>query len=343
MIGHIQTRRLLILLLSILIVGVFLPGCHQSGCFLFGRKDEAKPFTLVVLPDTQNYTDSSFGGKPEYFYAQTQWIKDNINKLNIVMVAHVGDIVQTPKEASNWQVAEKAFRIIDNEVPYILNVGNHDIFEKSDSIPVARDSLINTYFPVTRFTGNPLYENHYGADKSAHYWPPHKNNNSYLLFTGGGIDFIVISLEYQPQDDVIAWANQVVSAYPNRQCIVVTHEYLNKNGDYNNKKAQYLWDQFIRQHENIFLLLCGHVLGESSRVNTGVHGNQVLEILSDYQNHYIGECGGCGYLRIMTFYPLEGVISVQSYSPTLDHYLTRSKSQFELKYDMSRFVRNGRR
>ena len=334
---HIKRLRILIIFLTALIVGILLPGC----CF-FTQSDYSKPFTLIALPETQNYTDYNYGGKPEYFYSQTQWIKDNKDKLNIVMVAHLGDIVESPKDVSNWEVADKAFRTIDNEVPYILNVGNHDIYKKNNQIPHARESMINTYFPATRFTSNPLYENQYGWDKAAHYYPTDKSNNSYLYFTGGGIKFLIISLEYNPGDDVIDWANKVVAAHPNYQCIVVTHDYLNKNGNYNNNQARKLWDNFVSRHENIFLLLCGHVLGESIRINRGVNGNKVIEVLSDYQNHYIGECGGCGYLRIMTFFPQKGTIEIKSYSTTQDKYLLRSKSQFELQYDMKSFTSNNR-
>jgi len=35
----------------------------------------------MVMPDTQNYTDSSFGGSPAYFYGQTKWIRENKEKL----------------------------------------------------------------------------------------------------------------------------------------------------------------------------------------------------------------------------------------------------------------------
>jgi len=339
---HIKTLRVWIIVLTTLIVGVLLPGCRQSGCFFFTRNDESTPFTLVVLPDTQNYTDSSFGGKPEYFYGQTQWIKENKNKLNIVMVAHLGDIVQSPKEDSNWKVADRAFRTIENEVPYILNVGNHDQFEKTDSIPPARESLINTYFPTTRFTKNPLYEKSFGGDKAAHYWPTDKSNNSYLFFTGGGIRFIIISLEFNPGEETMDWANQVVASHPECQCIVVTHEYLNKKGNFNNNQAQKLWDNFVSRHENIFLLLCGHVLGESIRIRTGVHGNPVMALLSDYQNHYIGKCGGGGYLRIMTFFPQKDTIEVKSYSPIYDNYLLGPDSRFDLRYDMKGCTGNDR-
>ena len=55
----------------------------------------AEDFTIIVLPDTQNYScGASCGSSSAIFEAQTQWIVDNREALNIVYVAHEGDIVE---------------------------------------------------------------------------------------------------------------------------------------------------------------------------------------------------------------------------------------------------------
>ncbi len=46
------------------------------------------PFTIVALPDTQNYSQSY----PQIFTSQTQWILSNQASQNIAFVAHEGDI-----------------------------------------------------------------------------------------------------------------------------------------------------------------------------------------------------------------------------------------------------------
>ena len=46
-------------------------------------------FTIIVLPDTQYYSESF----PAVFDNQTQWIADNIEQMNIVFVTHLGDVV----------------------------------------------------------------------------------------------------------------------------------------------------------------------------------------------------------------------------------------------------------
>ena len=50
----------------------------------------ASDFTIIVLPDTQHYSDQF----PEIYTSQTQWIAENKDDLNIVFVSHMGDIVQ---------------------------------------------------------------------------------------------------------------------------------------------------------------------------------------------------------------------------------------------------------
>src|SRR5687768_5517330 len=65
---------------------------------------EQPPWTLVVLPDTQQYAERY----PDIFLAQTRWIADQADALDIRYVLHVGDVTEwsTPGE---WQLAERAF------------------------------------------------------------------------------------------------------------------------------------------------------------------------------------------------------------------------------------------
>src|SRR5512133_269654 len=51
-------------------------------------------FTIAVLPDTQNYPGFRFGGVPEEFLAQGEFLATNRVSKNIVYVSHVGDCVQ---------------------------------------------------------------------------------------------------------------------------------------------------------------------------------------------------------------------------------------------------------
>ncbi|NIA14777.1 MAG: metallophosphoesterase [Nitrospiraceae bacterium] len=316
----------------LLVVGLLGSGCGT----LPGPSGE--PFTVVVLPDTQNYADAGAiqkGGDSDrraIFHAQTAWIKNSKDDLNTVMVAHEGDIVQTD-HPGEWVVADKAFQTLDDEMPYILCLGNHDIgrgFAKKRS-DTSRATNLNVWFPPSRFEDNPLYN--YGGNFEG------KSDNYYLLFRAGGMKFMIMALEFKPRDEVLAWANDVVADHPKRRCIVITHAYLREdmsraasdNYHMAGNGGQKMWDKFLKRHKNIFLVLCGHILGEARRADAGDRGNTVHQLLADYQGM---ANGGDGYLRIMTFIPQEDTIQVRSYSPTLDQELTGEQSRFSIPYDM---------
>ena len=319
-----------------IVMALGLAGC-QTCRELF--RSRGSVFSLVVMPDTQNYTDASFGGQAQYFYDQTEWIKQNRRRLNIVMVAHAGDIVQNPGERSEWDIADRAFRTIDHEVPYIVCLGNHDIADEQGAGTNPRHSFANEYFPPARFTENPVYSGNFGADPQTHFMEPGEIDNYYLYFTGGGRQFLIIAREFKPCDDTLAWAGRVIRAHPYHHCVVLTHGYLKADntrgmGHYaiEGNAPQEIWDKLISRHPNIFLVLCGHALGETVLTSTGRSGHTVHQVLADFQNDYIG-AGGNGYLRIMTFDTRKREIRIQTYSPSLDTYLTREKSQFTLAWD----------
>jgi len=323
-----------VLVLVTLAAGLGCPGCSTL------LSSRAEPFTLVMLPDTQNYADADAiqrGGDSdlrETFYRQTAWIKEHKDDLNIVMVPHVGDIVQTDHPAE-WAIADTAFETIDDDVPYILCLGNHDIGrgEADEVSKTMRRTNLNAWFPPSRFEGRPLYR--YGGRMDE------TSDNYYLLFKAGGMKFLIIAIEFKPRDEVLEWANEVLAAHPKRRCIVVTHAYLDAEGGlydgshykFKGNSGPAMWDKFVKRHEGIFLVLCGHVLGESRRADPGDHGNTVHQLLADYQGM---DNGGDGYLRIMRFVPKEDTIEVRSYSPVHDKDLTGDASRFSLFYRMKK-------
>ena len=332
--GQMRNNPTTFALLLAAALALVCPGCATL------LSQDAEPFTLVVMPDTQNYADVvGIQGGPdsdlrEYFLGQTEWIKEQADGLNIKMVAHAGDIVQND-HPGEWPIADAAFRTIDNVVPYIVCLGNHDIGrgaaqEHSDT---SRATNLNTWFPPSRFESNPLYG--YGGNLGG------VSDNYYLLFRAGGMKFLIVALEFKPRDEALDWANDIVASHPKHRCIVVTHAYLNAearradcaNYELAGNGGGGMWHKFVKRHENIFLVLCGHILGEARLASTGERGNTVHEVLADYQGM---ENGGDGYLRIMTFVPKEDTILVRTYSPARDDYLTGAKSEFALDYRMKK-------
>jgi len=221
--------------------------------------------------------------------------------------------------------------IIDESVPYLLSLGNHDMgCEIKPGTAHSRETKLNDFFPPSRFEANPLYS--YGGNLDD------RSDNYYLEFKGGGMKFLILSLEFKPRDEALEWANKVIASHPKHQCIIVTHAYLMENGqrfkkigyDIEGNSGEDMWQKLVSQHENIFMVLCGHTAPNSRLISKGVKGNEVHQLLADFQS----EQGGQGYLRILKFFPKENRIDVSTYSPVLKNYRTEENNQFSLEFDI---------
>ena len=303
-----------------------------------------KPFvpgssTIAVLPDTQVYTDLY----PEVFENQTRWIADHRDERDIRFVLHLGDVTETDSERE-WQSAVDAMRWLDSRVPYALAAGNHDY--GVDGHADSRDSLLSKFFPVHAYRDLPTFGGTYNADVL---------DNSFHLFTVGERKMIALVLEWGPRDDVVQWADKVLSAYGDRTAIVVTHAYLmhdnTRFGQSREKHVwnphsyptedlpggvndgQELWDSLIRKHGNVAMVLSGHVLGDGTGLlsSKGDEGNTVHQMMSNYQ---MLEEGGRGYLRLLEFLPDGKTVEVKTYSPWLDDHRTERDQQFTLELDV---------
>jgi hypothetical protein len=268
-------------------------------------------FTIVALPDTQHY--SAF--YPQTFTTQTQWIKDNETSKNIVFVTQEGDIIDTNSNTTQWANANTAMSLLDGQVPYGIAPGNHD------GAP-GETANFNTYFPYTRYSGQSWYGGHYGAD----------NDNSYQLFSAGGQHFIILHIEYGADSNVLSWADSILKAYPTHRAIVTSHYLLNADGSFGTYGSNIY--NALKGDSNLFLMLCGHMHGEASRMDI-YNGNTVYTLLADYQER---SNGGDGWLRAMEFSPTTNSISVKTYSPTLNQYEMDADSQFEVSYTSQKLI-----
>jgi hypothetical protein len=297
-----------------------------SGCTHKPISHAERPFTVVMLPDTQHYSRSY----PDLFMAQTEWIKENRDPQNIVFVTHVGDIVNDHGKATNqWAVADKAMSILDGVVPWAVAIGNHD------------------YDTVARHTNaGTTFVQHFGPERFRKYsWyggASANGMNSYQLLSAGGVDFVMLHLQLDVPDFAIEWASAVLHAHSKRAAIVTTHSYLNgvtgTNG-YNSAVSKWgnsgeqVWQKLIRNHPQIFLVLCGHHQNTVAyhQVSTNDSGKRVVEILADYQKEHHG---GDAWLRLLRFVPDKREIRVQTYSPALQRFRTDPKNEFVVPMDL---------
>jgi len=314
---------LLLLSLTLLSLNTFLideiniptePDEESGTMFISTANPLTENFTLVVLPDTGGYTK----GYPWLFDNQTQWIVDNKEELNIVFVTQLGDLVSNPDNTTQWEFANRSMSKLDDNVPWGVLPGNHDIFY-GDS------TNYDTYFGYDRFSDKSWYV---GAYKSG------DNANSYQLFSAGGDDYLIFHIQYNPSDDVLFWASNVIDQHPDRRVIVSTHDYI--MGPFNSNRrsdiGERIWYSLIKQHaDQIFLVLCGHASTQNMITDT-VNGHVVYQLLADYQNSSNIENG---WIRLLEFCSAQDKIYVKTYSPYLNKYKTDPANEFTLDYKMT--------
>jgi len=317
-----KRKHFILLILTLLIHFFFLvPVESESG------------FTVVVLPDTQNYSTSY----PNIFDSQTNWILDQKDELNIKFVVHVGDIVNHGGGywvyEYEWEYANYSMSVLDGAVPYLLVPGNHDYENECASSPKDASSF-NTYFPYSRFEGYEWYGGHY---------PSEGNENNYGFFSSYNQEFLVVGLEFCPTDEILEWADNLISAHSDKKVILFTHLYM----DYDNTRlspgcsdygccltgcndGEDIWNELVSNHSNIILVLSGHTYLTGRRTDY-VDNQPIHQIMQNYQ---FLDNGGNGWLRYYTFKPDEKKIEAITYSPYLDLYDNSSDNRFDLDYFM---------
>ena len=305
------------------------------------------PFTLVLMPDTQYYSQKS--SLFHHYTAQTKWIVNNQATKRIAFVSHVGDIVHnnasgSTKNKDQWDRADQAMKLLDGDlkkqpngqVPYGAVVGNHDY-----DVYLSKSSALQyiSYFGPARYQGRSWF---LGAS-------PNKENMA-QLFVANGQKYLHLALEWRPEDRAIAWAQQQLRKHPTVPAIVATHHFLGKgnpasrstSGDTadtsGDNSPESLYRKLVEPFPQVFLVLCGHVGGNGQRLSTSALGQQVHQILVDYQ---FDTNGGNGFMQLLEFQPATKKILSRAFSPTFKAGVTagtdRAKvaaSNYSLTFDL---------
>ena len=247
-------------------------------------------YSFAVIGDTQWLSRY----KPAEMEKLYDWIVANVEDKKIAHVFGLGDITDawnTADKENEWIRAYDYISKLDGVVPYSLIRGNHD-----ESKYFLKYFATDTY--ISQFDG---------------FMVEGDIRNSYREFTIGTTDYLFLTLDYGASDEILAWANEVVLAYPNHRVIVTTHAYHGYDGGHLNSdnvsssgnittptdvdtsvgdnagrgynNGQQIWEKFVSLHPNIFLVMSGHTPLEDVFVlqSEGVHGNIVTQMLIDPQ------------------------------------------------------------
>jgi hypothetical protein len=311
-----DTRRLQQIGLALLAL-MFLVAGHARA--------QGKDFSIVVLPDPQFYA-AEF---PAVGLAQTEWICQNVAKLQIEFVVTVGDNVDVGHSDEQFKNSTHFMEKLDGVVPYGLACGNHDLTDGKKGSFTSRKFV--DYYGPQHFKKYPWYG---GASESGF--------SSYQVFSGGGYKFIALELAVAAPKAEVDWALKVMADHPGIPVILTTHQMLSPKAEMGKGTAvsgpgrqapAEVWEQLVQPSPQIFLVLCGHYHGEAYITQETRAAQPVHVVLQDYQND---PNGGDGWLRIYTFRPEHDKVDVQTYSPTLKEYKKGPKSEFSFAVDFKR-------
>ncbi|MBQ7779167.1 MAG: metallophosphoesterase, partial [Clostridia bacterium] len=279
-------------------------------------------YSLLLLGDTQYVNDRH----PENFIKIYDWIVGNVDAHKIKYVMGLGDVTEASGEAE-WLRAKQQFARLDGIVPYSIIKGNHDT-----------SVTLNATFNTPEY--NATFEGKYGDGIE----------NTYRCITIGKVNYLIMTLDYGPTDDVLEWANEVVAAHPHHNVIVTTHAYLKADGTYLTAADKWaasgsdpitggwkaydyypeandgdeIWEKFISKHENISFVVSGHISSTNVVITeaTGDNGNVVKQMLVDPQGVDASLYGGTGMVTLLYFNEDGSECEIRTYSTIHDgeHY-----------------------
>jgi hypothetical protein len=312
-------------------------------------------FAMVHFTDTQYLSEGAVESESEQERAVwaaayediARWIADNAAERKISYVAHTGDIVEnniripaSPEMADQirgeFEFSSAAQGILDAAgVPNGVVAGNHDNRSGTDA------TLYNEFYGPDRYAALAEDWEHasYGGP-----WKPGDNENHYDLFSAGGLDFVVVGLSYGVTREEAEWAASIFQRYPDRNGIVLTHDYLEPSSSPDGRDSQLggtdgpqVYRTVVEANPNVFLVLAGHRhgVGTNVRPQVGQVGHGVVELLADYQFYTVpaGQLGlggfhdpatrlrfGASFFRMLQFDVERGEMSVDTYSPMLGEF-----------------------
>jgi hypothetical protein len=321
----------------------------------------ADPFTLIVVPDTQNYTDFD-NINTQYNIGQMNWIadqyKNNTSNLNVKFVMHMGDL-QNPgnpyrartdniyepdtsqplgdvaDKNAKWNRADAGIDVLDaNNVPYSLVPGNHDYLDHNTKSEPWK--YLKMFGPQRLANEQATW----AASKRTYVGasPANPNNgyagmDTYHRFDAGGYKFLNIALQYAPDDADLKWAQQIINENPGLPTIITTHSYVNtvsQENSGNPYQQDAIFDKLVKNNPQIVMTFNGHLTGANYVAGTNIAGKTVHQMLFDAQasdlDAQLADPGkslyrGGGVLRLAQFEPDKNRVLINDYSPIANKYL----------------------
>ena len=255
-------------------------------------------YSIAVVGDTQHNVQY----QPETFAKLYDWLSANAKDRKMAFMLGLGDITNDNTE-EQWTHSIANIAKLDGVIPYALSCGNHDGTAESYS---------------AQFAGTA-----YAAAVGDNYFG--NLANSYQTFKAGDIHYAVITLEYNPTEEALAFAKSVAEAHPYHRVIVITHFNLNARGKLSSAGNK-IWNNFVKDCPNVEMVFSGHVINDKILQNTtkGTAGNTVKHFMVNGQSvdgMRIYEDKEAAGLVAMLYFDASGKnVKFEYYSTSLDKY-----------------------
>lgn len=296
-------------------------------------------FSIIVLGDPQSYM--KFNYNQPAFELMTSWVAEKKEDLNIQTVLCTGDLVEQNgivdsnagsryKEKNGnvpsrlqWKAVSRAFERFDNIYPYIPVTGNHDYgIEACEN----RQSEFPIVFNIER--NNNQWSKHLVEVANNAFGIPTLENAAFEFYGKNWGNYMIISLEFSPRDEVLDWAKKVCDKFPNYKVFIITHSLMNTKSNLIPKEkylaaensGENIFEKLLDKCPNIKFAICGHSatteIMSKFRVFKRTDGSNMPIMMFNPQaiSGWFGN-GGDGWLRILEFKPDGKTISARTYSP----------------------------
>ncbi len=287
-------------------------------------------YSIAFIPDTQ-YMVSKF---PKRFEPIYDYILENKDKKNIKYVVGLGDMTDA-NSTKEWDMVKEQIDRLNGVIPYSIIRGNHD--------GRAGDAKFDSIFAQNTSD----YYKHVAANGG--FYKQNSVKNTYLLFEENNVKYMILNLDYGIGEDVLKWADKVISEHPDHRVMIVTHAWLNINAepytatDWASPSSEVpgsvnpdqMWQKHFKKHANIDMIICGHTNSDQVLVTPviGDNGNTVYQILIDGQYADISTFNGLGLVGLMYFTEDGRFAKIEYYSTAYNRYYYEGHTDIHLDLD----------
>lgn len=255
---------------------------------------------VIIIGDIQEYTNNFENS--HYYINTVNWVlSQHYMKNNICCVLQTGDITDNGTKAQFESFHINTIELA-KRIPYIACIGNHDyIWNNEKKITDRNKTYFSQYVSFEKTKG--LIVESFENDRM---------ENIILKISIGEDEIYILVLEFGPRNEVINWANDFVKNHKNKRFILMTHEYLTRNGECIESKSyaelqllnttfnnpQNIWTKLVKDNNNIICVLCGHNGFAKHTYAENSNNRLVPQILFNLQYQ---KNGGNGLIQLWEF------------------------------------------